>query len=702
MNVKTNRMLVTALVGVCLAGVPAFAQEVAEPAGADVKTTETTETTESATDPDEIILDTVFRTFSPTGNQDWVREYDRKSYPFGDVGAFKYEALRGDTFYRVQLNDLFSDEWQSGNLYVDHPIVRFEGDYNALYHRLGVFRQSRVLNGQVDIARENSPRSLQLEVNPGDSYFMDRDVIDVGARLTPFEGEVGGRTELSFNWWNQEQDGQYLMRTRAMWLEPGFPPFLNPAGEHPTTWFTQPLARSTNDMSFGLDTGYGPVGLRYRYVTNDFNNNDRDLPLIASRNQAALPGAQTTWVFPDYKGSGHNLTLNSNLSDWGGVYVNWQSRDRENSYTGYKYDFSSFNAGLNASIPDWLFSVKYNSFNRDTKRNQSYTVLFPDMNNLNIGTLGLDRDRLNLDVRYTGLNGYNFGLGYSTDNSNRKNELARLEFLDENNIALNRGLASVAPVWNPSSTKNTWYARVNGRPTDWMDFRAEYRSQDADRDDYLRSTPGDVNTFTLDVNAYPIDWITFYGNLVSANAKANEYNYQDDTTQWTLGTSLYPRENAGFGIFYTREDGRQVTDMFWGGVSGARTIQVGTQRDTTYDYSSGTIGANALWGLTDNARLVGNYTSTSSRGTLPVSIFNNITILQGPTVNPAPGIYPNVLTGWNPLDITHNVIDLGFEWDMTKEQTIRFGFLNGNWIDRVLTENSGNYSVVEATWSSRW
>jgi len=696
---KLLSSFLAALLAAWLLAGPALAQNTSDGTGGSSEPVPVVSGGENA----DVIFNPIFRTISPSGNQDWVRQYDRKTYSFLDLGGFRWDVLNKDTFFRVQLKDIGSGDWQSGNLFLDSRYVRFEGDYDALYHRTGITRQSRILNGQVNIARFDSPTSLQTEHNLAQSFGLSRNTKDFGLRIGPFNGALD-RTSLRFNWWNQDVDGNRVFRTRAM-FNATTGATLNPAGEHPTDWFAQSVSQQTDDISLGFDTGFGPVGLGYRFLSDGFNNRTPGITFITSANQGSPPGSQTTWQFPDFNGSGHNVLGSLRLSDWGSVYMDYLSKDRKNSFTGNKYDFSNLAAGFNARANDWLLSVNYNSFDRDTKQNPGYTVLFPTPNDLTHGYLNLDRSRLGFDVRYTGLQKYNFGFGYRTETSHRRNDQFLVHRDQEHEDAIGKGFIEEPNVWNPSSTKNTWYLHLAGYPTDWLDFRLDYRSTDANHDDFTRGVPGDNDTFTADVNLYPMDWWTVYANYQDVSQRSNQFLFRDNYSTWTLGTSVNPIKGLGLGLFYTNQDGHMATNYYWGGHTGGpppRDLQFTPQLHAPYDYDHNTFGINALATLTEGLRLSSNYTTTTSHGTLPVSIFNTETLLVGPPPAIAPGLAGNTIPGWNPVNVDNNQLDIGLEWDLAKNQTFRFDYLSSDWKDRVLNYADGSYSAVWASWTGRW
>ncbi|MCL5774171.1 MAG: hypothetical protein M1536_07315 [Firmicutes bacterium] len=680
------------------------------------KTIEQTQTPQET----EVIFIPVSRGISENLNQDWVREFDRKIYSPLDIGALNIFWKKGDGIFRFNLVEPLSQGSDSALISWSYPTLNVEADTAGIYRRLGVFSQSEVLNGS-NIIISPSPGGafaapfsgtangmlLNLAA-PDEKYFMyyRNSNIKVTAG-NPF------KTQFYASLWSDERSGHQQLRLRDVTVNN------NPIGELPQNWIPYGLGMRTNDLDLGFDTHIGKVALRGSYLSSNFTNTIPGLPLMVSDTPATPPSIPTVLDFPGFSGNGLRLTANAPLGKKTVVYADFLSKDRKNSFSEYDAKINYFRGGISfRPNNNWLFSGTYRNFDTRTAINGGWTVPFPgdmDPAATSVPRHDYSHTLYQVDARYTGWKRVKIGAGYKIEKDKRSNLERITHIVNDFGGDLGSGFAVELNIPNLNNTKKLFYFTLSARPVDTVDFNLDYRNQTADRDDFTRGDPANYQKWAVDLNYTPNELISMYlnyYNLKEHNVGVVDYQFDNNLSSTTAGFWATPMGRWGIGGFWSKEEGDSTFNFNWAGATifgadgpggvdmGGTNIQFGPQV-STYTHSSQTWGATGMVPFGRAFRLWGKFSRTDSRGSFPNTIFNNMAVLNGPDPN-NPGIGANTITNLNPLDTRSMMFNIGIEWNLKSNSTLRFDFVRGTWVDNINITNNGAYNSFWASWFTKW
>lgn len=638
-------------------------------------------------------------------NQDWVREYDRRVYPALDIGYFNAFWKKGNGIFRFNLIEPFSDGSDSASISWSYPSFNFEADTNGIYHRLAVFRQSRILNGSYNVIQPSpggvfaAPYSGQangmlLDLgSPDEKYFMY--YRNTNAKVTvgnPF------KTQFYASLWSDDRSGHQQLRLRDITIA------TNPIGEHPSNWIPYALNMRSSDLDVGLDTTVWKAAVRVSYLSSSFANNIPGIPVFVSVAPATLPSSPTVIDFPGFSGNGFRITANAPVGNKVIVHGDFLSKDRKNSFTEYSAKINYFRGGVSyRPNNDWFFSGTYRYFDSKTSTNGSYTVPFTTPGGLNdpaAARYDYNNATYQAEARYTGWKRVKIGFGYRVQKDKRGDAALMGHIVSDHNTALGRGLVDELNAPNLNNTKRLFYAHLSARPTDYLNFSLDYKNQSASKDDFTKGVPANYQRWGVDLNYTPNDRVSAYFNYFNLKENAVDFQFDNKLNSTTAGFWATPTGKWGIGGFWTKEEGDSTFNFNWAGKSGGFNIQFGPQA-STYTHSSQTWGVDGMLPFGRAFRLWGKFARTLGSGSLPTTLFNNITVVNGPDAN-NPGILTNTITNMNPLDTKSTVFNIGLEWDLKSNSTVRLDFVKGSWVDNVNIGNNGDYSSVWASWFTKW
>lgn len=611
-----------------------------------------------------------------SGNQDWVREYDGRSFHVPGIELLDLLGYNRTLHYFFAARDLLLGNEEAAAQFMLANRWRFDLTTSALLHRLE--RTPASDPSLVGTPAEGGNNFLDL--SPGTKFVIDRREDRFSVGYTP--GRNSGY-RLIASYWDEIEKGRYQLLFRARQAAPGVIANRQRGG------VAVPVDRRTGEAAFGGDARLGDnVVLNYRFENTKFGE---------GAGRAAfdfLPLNSLTRIHTDTKR--HVAKVRAKLGDRLHLTGSQVERKRENrSSTLLSPNIvktSGTNAALTYLVGDHLtLTGRYRAFELKSCLN----LLFDEEGELQNQLVCRDEDSLELEATYTGIRRAFMRLSYENRDIDRE----------------------ITPPHSPhpefehprtSASSDTDILRFGFRyyPGMRLNFSGLLEWWDTDTPGYP-SIPTDRTRVNLNATYMVRDNIAFYGDF-SRWDEENEIirvpidqiptpatDAEDEELRGISGGQNYRNRftTTNVGLWYGL-NARWTVDLNLGWVNTDSAVLwvVGLDPaflphllpdDVPYEARNQQWSLGSTYAVTPKSRIYGRFTESRSRGKQ----------LIDPSIFPE-GIGPT----WQPVNAKGRTYTLGFGQDLTLRDTLLLDFSTSRWDDSVVGANNGKFHLMRLAW----
>jgi DmsE family decaheme c-type cytochrome len=478
-----------------------------------------------------------FGRFDQDGSPQFVREYDGRDYeiPTTRLSLLRYGQQDDVRFEVIDLPRGDQDiSFRAGNPRYDLQIKA-----SNLTHHLGRFDDPTNV-----LIPQQSGATLRVNAsdlaNGRNDYHLNRTVVDarVAARCPKLPN-----AKWLFNYWQEAESGarQFL--------------FLDRCTSCHKIQTAQPIERVTTITEGGVQVDWPKASLRYLRGEEEFSNQADEGYVKFTGRGSVFNGSAPLFGVANTKTSTNDLRGAGLVGQSTSLAALWRSKDRDNELSGAKIDVRSAGAGVSHALsPNLRLQASHFQRNLDVNTDLEEGV-------------SRSRDSTRVDLRYTGLPGAVWSVGYAKEKVDR--EAAR-------------------PFIPASSDSNIWTTALTYQPISRVSFLLRYRNIRTDQEDFL---PAEVAA--EDLSSSRLIGLPDEGRLLSA-----VLNYDLDGR--TLLSGLYTRRHDKFemaapslGVLRTAEEETRTT--------GAQLVHSHRRAKVTAGYyrQTGDTDAHVTYGTED-------------------------------------------------------------------------------------------------------
>jgi len=666
-------------------------------------------------------------------NQDWVREFDGRTFDLFGIELLNAYGYSGGTQYWLSARDLINK-----NEDVDFSLGyenRFSLNLStsSLTHRLDrVPAINPFLNVVSDgsvLFRDNlAPVSIGstgdtfLDLSPSGEFRLDRRVNDFRLNLTPCRARRG---RLIGGWWQELEGGsrQQLFRARA--TTDGV------INDRQRGAARLPIDRSTEQGSLGADLQVGKNSvLNYKFANTVFTDNgtrptDPVLSTVFPLNQMTRFNSETR---------SNVFKARTRITDrlhFTGVHIN---KDRENetstipttptsdpyvgagSPLGAKVDIDSTNLALTFLATDALsLTARWRKFDQDNLVPPVFQKSDPTAPQNQ--ALSRDLTSLDLSATYAGISRTFLKLGFERRKTDRRTNPLHPPHDDE---------GFEHPFTRQPTESDIWRLGVRYHPSLGFNVSGNLELWNTDNPGYV-GLPTDRTKINLNATYMVRNNLALYGDFFRLDEENKDVfigfddiptlatppagpdpvyeeerqlaagqNFDNEIDVLTLGAwyAVNPKLTLDANLVSSNID----TSSLWIiGVSPGHFSDDEFVADTPhllpdfvpYDAENDQWSVGATYMLNAKSRIYGRFLSSDSEGktVLPQS--------------PSPG-YPGTLSTWTPIDVAMNRWTLGFAYQMSPKERLLLDFSIVDWEDNIDSDNDGRFSIWRLAWSTMY
>lgn len=663
----------------------------------------------------EVSLTVAGQGISTSGEQSTVRQYDRESYPSGDVRNVYGDDYSEKHWITFGAEDVFSRSWQRAwfGFQDDRIVARVFTD--GLTHRLNEFRQSWVINGQLVVGEPNTGGLIPLsaanpagniarrDLNPDFPFAIDRRVDEEEFKF----GDLMERRGIVRHW-GQHIEGIGILSTR------------DPVAdfEHPQTVRAHRKDMDTDHFEAAYEATVGEDGAAaVALFSTRFEDRSPEVPLFIW--PAALPQQQPGTLFTERFPSSYTEGARGSISgkigqDLSGT-LSAINRNRVSDYNGYELHLATFQGTLNYQpSSDWNVTAFARHYSRDTDPNIAFTS--PSTRPLAIGVWDEDRDTASVEARFLGWRRHLITGGVQFDRAERPNP-ARAEDA-ANRFNFDRIFNFIVEPELDTHDKNhktSFWVRASGKPgrEGRFTYSAKYLNTDANRDEITRGIAGDIDELTAELGYDIRPDLNVYATGLWWKGEANEADLTTHRRDYTVGLQgLIGRATAS--VYYDNEHLDSNTTVFMAGIrpegAGFRT---GVQSDLLQavpqflpvESRSRTFGFNATLPAGEQWAFDAGLARTLADGQQPLNILNNIVTTGNVVLANRPfGLDGNVESSVMPVDTTIDRLNLGAQYYFGQHlrDSLRLDYTYGRWRDDIdPVHQNGRFNVAALAYTKK-
>ena len=609
----------------------------------------------------------VYPSQTPTGSQDWVREYDGREF-FGGYGIEKVRSYGYSGLYQYS--------FLARDLIVTDEDIGFNGTYgnsigvglytSAMLHRLAPYYGANPWL----VGTPGAGLDTITPLGPLDpQFFVNRRVNDFSIRSTPTDSR---NVRFVLGNWQQMKTG-----TQQVLVRNTIPPATSSSRKSAAI----PNDSETSETRMGFDAALGNASaLNYRNVETKYGQYaGRGTP--GSVNDVA-PLNQLTRV--NSTTPSQVLKVRTKITDWmhfTGAQIFRRRNDTAAHISPANMDIDSTNAALTMFLGDeTTLTATYRRYNLGNGTPNVVNAAGVVTNH----TLSKDQRSYILDATYTGLPRTYLKMGYERQN---------------NNFTPNGS----APPWDGLTTKwDIFRAGFRICPVEKLNFQTNYQSWN-DTTATFNGTPNKRSLLDINGTYMVNDNFGLYGNY----NQSEEANNQTRVDPIPVSNRTLREEAAGqwfSGKFATTVVGawyaytpKLTFDLNWSsitmdssalwvlGFSGANQ----QQRIVPFTAVNDQWSLGATYTFTPMWRLRGSYLSSNSDGK---SFIDSI----GAGTSTA-GFGPN----WAPISVNQQAWTLGVSRDVSLKDTLNLDYTTQFFTDNVDSANSGTFALWRISWTRR-
>jgi len=595
-------------------------------------------------------------------SQAFNRRWDGKRYDIGEFDLDLHTSLE-KALLDLELGDLRSTTERGALDFSWGSAVTLKGDFDRLVHREDFLFNGLVINGQWQ------PSNAVTFKNPGISNVVKRDFqeesLDLSLPDHPEYRLFGGQ-------WLQHQYGD-----RALTIS--------------NAVYSQGVDNYTREINAGVDADITDKGqLYYEYVFRKFENN---APTVASK----------TGFWPANDMTANKIAFRYNPSRSLSLAGGALERQRYSQYNGLtQYTYAGNLSAAYRPTKDISFSARL--YDRSVQNNlkTGYPAAPPSSPGTAIDFLFLKGD---FDARYTGIHNAILDASYRLESTQRKNAGQWVElFNDPKNIvyqdvtiSANNTQSNAAAV---QDTRHNFQGRITLQlPKDVeLEFGEKYLM--ANRGAYENS-PTLSNEPCVNITVplpQRLIWTGDFTDSRSENQRSNLTNFKSTKDTFMTGLNWSEAKGRGsVGLFYTFEEGTDSINAWFGMSNTARggnnVTPLINEPAAPYNYKNHVFSVSATAKPVQKLSVTGDASYTDSEGTFLTSqVFD-------PYFTSAPG---STFQSFNPTDLRILRYSARANYELAKYVTVKVGFRQSSWIDRIDSINDGRDSVYDLGVSAKF
>jgi hypothetical protein len=652
-------------------------------------------------------------THTSDGNQDWVREFDGRSFGIFGIEQLNSYGFNGPTQYWLDARDLIiGDEDVSFSLATRNKVGISLGT-SKLTHRLfrtpsiNPFIAEMYANLGLPAPVPGNTGDSILDLSPGAVFHMDRRVNDFALHVTP-KGSEGSRFVAS--WWQELENGtrQHIFRARA--AAPGIIANRQRGGA------ATPIDRSTNESTLGADLRLGKASVvNYRFSDTEFSGG------------TTRPGGTLSAVNPlnaltqfDSKTTNNSLRARSKLSDTLYFTGTHSTKDRSNltskfptgydgagTPTGAKVKVQNTNLGLTFLATDVLsVTGRWRKYELDNEVPPAFSLSgTPPVPAADATNMSLSREVTSTEVNasYTGIPKAYLKLGFENRDTERLVGSSHPP-LDESDYALIR----------ESTETNILRFGARYHPTHSLSFSANLEDWNTDNAGYA-AAPTDRKKISANATYMVKSNLALYGDFVQSKDENKEVRVASIPTLTVAPVpALTPAEAEAYaeerldaagqgykndmkttmlGAWYGLTP-KLSLDTYWSksSIDADATLIFGFETGylphlapdfAPYQADTDQWSLGAIYKLSPKWRLNGRFLNSRSQGKTLISV------LPG-------GLGPT----WTPVDVDSKRWTLGFAYDISPKDRLILDYSILDWKDHIDSGQSGRFNLLRLAWSS--
>jgi predicted porin len=628
------------------------------------------------------------------GNQDWVREYDGRSFGFGLESLSSY-GYSNSLAYWLEMTDVVNHNEAIDFQMALRNQLTLNLSTDAMTHRLA--RPSAVdpfLAG-TPAAGGNTFKDLV----PGLHGDMDRRVDNAEIALTPCKDQ---QIRLVGGWWQETEKGlaPILFRARVIPGQPAFPAGII-SGDR--LGGAVVLDRNTTENKFGTDVAVGSrSALSYRFTDTRFR--DHGLPVAASD----FPGLSAI-IQPNTETRTNVFKARSKLSNrlyFTGVQT---SRNRDNKtstldVTGValprtnRVEIDATNVALNFLATNSLnFTGRYRKYSLD---NRVPPVLVGGI--ADNQAVSRDESSYSLEGSFTGIRRAFLSGGYE-----------RLD-VDRSASALH---ANHPEFEHPFTARDTdthiWRLGARYYPTDKLSMSGNWEKRNIN-DPVYAGSPTDRDNLNVEATYMVQENFAIYGNFY-------RWNERNDQIRVPLADVPTPAVDAAGQSLREDAAGQQYKNNMSTGLLGAwfalnskLTLDANVSRVKTNSRSTLIFGTDpaflpqlfpdlAPYDATDNQWSLGLTYAFRPKWRVYTRYMNSNsdgkTILDLTTSAGAPlPVGPT----WTPVSIDEHRYTVGLGCSLSASEDLLLELSRADWADQIDSSQSGQFNLIRLAWEHRY
>ena len=629
----------------------------------------------------------------PSGNQNWVREYDGRTFDFGSLETFGFFGYNGPLSYGVYGRDFFIGDGDFGFRLARENLFGVRFATSTMTHRLGPL--SAVNPWLVGTVAEGGDDFLDL--NPGTRFSIERWVYDFRAGATPGADK---RQRVTFNWWQELEAGRRQFIFRADEAVPGVIARREMGGAG------IPVNRDTGQVSLGTDFQLGSsTVLNYRFVGTKFVDRAGH-PAPGSWDDFGPLNALTRTRSGT---TGHIIKARSKIGsrlNFTGVHTR---KSRENRASNVdpdanvdrrKVSIDSTNVAVIFRATDSLsLTGRYRRFEWDS----DVAAVLDGGSRENPG-LSREVKSARLSASYTGIPRTFVSFGFERRDTDRRTDppLSVEEALEQ-------------PFVRESTRSNIYRARLRFHPNPRLSISGNFEAWDTTHPGYS-SIPTDRTRAGLDATYLITDNFALYGTFNKLDESNDNIRVDLVPTWTTIPPGATDEEKAAYTQARKDAAGQGYNNQNTTSVVGA-WLAVNPKLVLDANYSKISIDAGALWVIGDSVSrsssvphwtdaaayeadndqwsVGATYTFTPRLRVYGRYFNSNSTGIH--LINPAnsPG---GVGPVWHPVDIDQDRCALGFGYKVSPKDSLQVDFSTSDWQDKIDTANDGRFNLWRLSW----
>lgn len=685
----------------------------------------------------EVVAESEFGDIARSGNQLFIREYDRRIYQAGDIRRLQVDHFAKEGMFKFLLSNPLTDNWTDMNMrwHGDELNARFNMSF--LTHNIGTEFQSLIIDGQRQLMfplQTTNDAAGDARVVAGEGNFnpnVNRRDVDLGFQFYLNRQEYDARLD-----WGHVWDKRLRL---SYWAEHeyGLPEITGPSRreivgfgvvEHPQTSFAHPVDRLAEEFEVGGDGRIEKVALYGTYFTQKIDDDTPDLVTLirAGGDKDLRPGLI---VFPERSGDGFRGGMSFPIGDDAKIRFNHVARERRNARSGYEVDFDTFTASADWDPGrNWAVFSQFRDYRRSTTRNEAFlptdSVNILPLNPPAVvnedprqGIFDESNDEFEMGFRYSGWKNHNISGGYKHESIKQPND-----FRDANALTrfsgdqtghldyLRRGVDNRLLATNPSLSRDGLWLKTNATPSKKLQYRTSSEYWNSNKDFMTRGTAQDERNLSVDAFYDFEPNLQGYLEVQNNDHKGNEEPYEDTFKSFTLGAQGQAGR-WGVGGSLTHETFHTTYVANWqqplaaiggnGRVRGFLTgVEFSTNRNDVFNLS-----LTPPRTANDRLQCEMNFTLTDSRGYQPVAYYNTAFSTRAQDIFIAGTRYDDA----NAVDVKISRLALRGEYDLRAKQksgtksddVIGLDLSHGRWKDDVDFRQTGDFTSAWLTYRHR-